>query len=113
MTRHFATPCGRLASVGDYVRLWRAVRALPSTTVVTGWDHFPCEAGDVLRDLRRSLHHRINRHTTYYQGGRKWESDWQRSAALTARYVNTPRLIVRWVPIDLRARLHHRLHIED
>ena len=68
--------------------------------------------------MRRGLHERITEAVPYtLRGlvcplppkGRKWDPDWQREARHCAREVNTPRLIVRWVPRDFALRLAHRV----
>lgn len=43
--------------------------------------------------------------------GRKDCPEWDALVRRTAREVNTPRLIVRWVPFELRSRLGHRLEV--
>lgn len=102
-------PKGSLVSLGRYVAAWRALRSLPPDAHVRGWDHFPTPAGDVLRKMRAGLHDRINVHLPWWGKGRKWENTWQWDAHRCAREVNTSRLVVRWVPKDLRKRLAHRI----
>lgn len=57
------------------------------------------------------LHNKINRNEK--KRGRKdchlWDTEMRRAAT----QVNTPRLIVRWLPKDLRGRLSHRLYVEE
>lgn len=109
MIRYIRLPNGRAVSVGAYVRAWRALLALDGAATVRDFGPWPEPASDVLRALRAGIHDRINRHTAAYGLGRKWAADWQRAAVQCAHAVNTPRLIVRWAPADLRARLAHRL----
>ena len=106
-------PNGRRVTLGTYVRAWRALLTMKPTDQVKGFDHFAEDASRILRELRRGMHDRINRHIPGYGRGRKWSHDWYRAAWRTSRDVNTPLLIVRWVPHDLRARLAHRLTTED
>jgi hypothetical protein len=106
-------PNGNRCSVSRYVAAWRALRSMPADTSTKGFDHFPAPAGDVLGAMRDGLHDRINRHDPSFGRGRKWSSDWQRAALQTSHAVNTPRLIVRWVPQDLKARLAHRVSAPD
>jgi hypothetical protein len=114
MTQRYVTlPNGKPCGLGKYVAAWRTLRAIAPDTQVKGFDHFPDDAASVLRELRRGLHDRINRHLEGYGKGRKWHHDWQRAAIQTAYAVNTPRLVVRWVPWDLRHRLAHRITRED
>ena len=103
-------PNSRRVGLRTYCESWRTLQSAPPDASITGWDHFPTRAADILHELRRGIHDRINRHErTYYGRGRKWSDDWQRAALQCARAVNTPRLIVDWIPHDLRARLAHRL----
>ncbi len=103
---------GRRIGLGRYVAAWRAALAAPPGARFAG---SPCEPRltadreTVLREFRAGLADRINRHMPGYGRGRKWSADWQRAALQCARAANTPRLIVRWVPPDLRARLAHRV----
>jgi hypothetical protein len=112
MVRVIRLPNGRDVRLATYVAAWKRLLVLDDEmpdTPVRGFGDWPMPAADVLRDLRAALDDRINRHAPGYGVGRKWHHDWQRAASQTARAVNTPRLIVRWAPTDLRARLAHRL----
>jgi hypothetical protein len=104
---------GRRVSLGSYVDAWRTVRAADPAALFHGapedWFRIPEPAAVILRQFRTGLHARINRHVPGYGRGRKWSTDWQREAWRTARAVNTPRLVVRWVPTEFRARLADRL----
>jgi len=82
---------------------------MPARESVRGFGHFAQPASEILTALRDGMHDRINRHIPKYGEGRKWDHDWQRAAMQCANFVNTPRLIVRWVPQDLKARLAHRI----
>jgi hypothetical protein len=114
VSAHYVTlPNGKRCGLGVYVAAWRTILSLAPDTMLPGFDHFPSAARDVLRDLRNGMHDRINRHVPGFGKGRKWDQDWQRGAIQCAHAVNTPRLIVRWVPADLRARLSHRLATEE
>ena len=108
---------GCCVSLGGYVRAWKQAKTLPPETgvkIVPGqW--WPGTVADVLRELNYGLHDRINRHDPGYGCGRKWASDWWRSARHTANAVNMPRVIVRppQIPMEFRARLAHRLTWPD
>lgn len=106
-------PNGRHVGLRAYVAAWRVLLRTTPDANVRGFDYFTQTAGEVLAAFRAGLQDRINRHLPGYGRGRKWSSDWQRDAGHTARAVNTPRLIVRWAPLDLRARLAHRLTTEE
>ncbi len=109
MKRAIRLPNGKWCGLAAYVQSWRTVRALPPEASVRGFGDWPEPAADVLRELRYGLHDRINRHIPSFGVGRKWDHDWQREVGHTARAVNTPRLIVRWVPAHLQGRLAHRI----
>lgn len=53
-------PSGRLVTFGAYVRAFKAVKALPERATVNGWQWFPVEARDVVRDYRRAIDDRVN-----------------------------------------------------
>lgn len=105
-------PNSRCCTIGTYVASWKKLLELSADAQVGGFGHFPEPAAAVLRQLRRGMHDRINRHIPGYGRGRKWQHDWQVEAKRAAIAVNTPRLVVHWVPPDLRARLAHRLTTE-
>lgn len=102
----------RRVPLGAYVAAWRAVLAAPADqrTDRSLCERFPSTAGDVLREFRDGLHDRINRHVPGYGVGRKWSADWQREAVHFAASINTPRLVIRYLPKDFRGpRFMHRL----
>lgn len=111
--RVITLPNGRAVGLGAYVRAWRLLLTTRPDADIRGFTWHALPAADVLRELRYGLHDRINRHLPGYGRGRKWHHDWQRAASQCARAVNTPRLVVRWAPQDLRARLAHRLTTEE
>lgn len=111
MIRVVTLPNGRQVPLRAYVAAWRVVRKNPAESF-KGFGHFSMTGAEIRRELLAGMHDRINRHAAGHGLGRKWDGDWQRAAEQTARAVNTPRLIVRWIPTDLRARLAHRLTTE-
>ena len=111
--RVFGLPNGRYVGRGSFVRDWRILKGLEPQAMVKGFDHFAMSAEEVLRRIVAGVHDRINRQMVGYEKGRKWDNDWQRHALQCALAVNTPRLIVRWIPQDLRGRLAHRLWVEE
>lgn len=113
MKRYITLPNGKPVSLPVYCSAWCTLHTLDPDERISGFDHFPMEAGRVLREIQRGVQDRINRHLPGYGRGRKWSDDWQRAAGHTARRVNTPRLIVclpEVHPVELRARLTHRIH---
>ncbi|MBR0998794.1 hypothetical protein ABIF65_003723 [Bradyrhizobium japonicum] len=104
---------GRAIGLGRYVAAWKACKALPDGTPIgRGVDGYGQTAAEALRDLRAGLADRINRHSPGYGRGRKWSADWQRHAMQAASAVNTPRLIVRWLPGDLMKIPRLRARVE-
>ena len=106
-------PDGRVTEVAEYVRCWRLLKTMDPAASVRGFNWFPQPAGDVLRELRASIHDRINRHLPWSQDGRKWAPIWQRDMARAARDLNYPRLRIHWLPPELRERFGHRLARHD
>lgn len=103
-------PNGRTVTVAAYVRAWRQLRALPPTSLVTGFDDGPTTAAAVLESFSSGLNERINRHRPYYGRGRKWGADEQRAMVYTAALLrSSPRCVLDWVPASFRSRLAHRL----
>ena len=108
---HVIVTASGTVSVRQYVQTWRSVKAADAGTryksSLCGW--WPATREEILAQFWEGLDDRINRHIAGYGKGRKWDADWQRAARNTATSVNTPRLIVRWVPAEFRQRLAHRL----
>jgi len=77
-------------------------RVWPSDTLTSGEWH--CW-------FMRCLHKRINRH----QGsrGRKDTREWFIEMRRVQHQLNTPRLIIHWLPVDLRDRFSHRLWCQE
>ena len=106
---------GHKVSLGAYVAGWKlALRSDPDQQVKTVPGRFDGgTVADAVRELRRGMHDQINQHIPGYGRGRKWRSGWFWQAWRLSRDVNTPRLIVRWAPLEFRARLAHRLTAFD
>lgn len=101
---------GRRISLPRYIAAWKACRSLaPDIYIGPGVDGWGQTAAEALRDLRRGLDDRINRHDPAYGVGRKWSPDWQRHMMQAAIALNTPRLVIYWLPAELRGRFSHRL----
>jgi hypothetical protein len=117
MKRVIVLGSGRQVSLSEYVKGWHACKAAQPGTVysysLTGWARgMPATREEILREFDMGLHDRINRHVPGYGKGRKWADEWWWEARRIARDVNTPRLVVRWVPLEFRARLAHRINLE-
>lgn len=110
MQRAITLGDGKKVSLGKYVSAWKTILALPPETFIgrcpDGWDG---RASDALRQLRAGMHDRINRHDPSFGKGRKWSNDWQRETLQAAARLNTPRLIIDWLPPHLKERFGHRL----
>lgn len=103
---------GRRVTLGNYVKAWRAVLKSPQGAMFKGSpsdSRMPADREQCLREFRSGMHDRINKRIPSYGRGRKWSSDWWWDAWRASRDVNTPRLVVRWVPFEFRERLAHRL----
>jgi hypothetical protein len=80
--RHVVTlPGGRAVGLRSYVDGWRKVRLQCTVNPrqhVNGWNWYPVPAADILRDLERGMHDRINRHDrTRCAGWRKLDAEYQ------------------------------------
>lgn len=96
--------------LASYVAGIRAAIAHPGATFkhgLTTW--WPVCGADIRREFLAGVHDRINRHAPGYGKGRKWSQEWQADTMRAARDLNTPRLVIRRLPRDLRARFGHRL----
>lgn len=102
-------PNRKSVTLGEYVRSWKRLKTLPSGARISNFGHFPEKAETILREIHFGIHDRINKNLSHYGQGRKWDGNWQAEAERTARAVNTPRLIVRYVMPDLLSKLKHRI----
>jgi hypothetical protein len=97
-------------TAGGLIAAYRWARANPDGQIQI--DRFENLTGaEWLVWFRQCLHRKASRGLV--QVGRKWSSDWFNQARRTAREVNTPRLVVRWIPFEFRKQLAHRLFTED
>lgn len=106
-------PNGKRCTVSRYVTAWRTIKTLAPDTSLPGFDHFPAPAASILDAMRYGLHDRINKHDPAYGHGRKWANDWQRHTLQAAHALNTPRLVIDWLPIEFKERFAHRLRSHD
>lgn len=91
---------------------WRWLRADPDERRVRPdhWHAEPMTFEEFRAWFRACLDRKISNEPSR---GRKDCRDWFMQAWRTAQEVNTPRLIVRWVPHEFRARLAHRIYTDD
>lgn len=107
--RRIRLPSGHSVTLGEYVRSWKALQTLAPDRLVERWSHFATPAGEILRAISFGVHDRINRRLPWYGQGRKWDSQWQLETYRAAQQLNHPRLVIRWLPVWLKARFAHRL----
>ncbi len=69
MKRVITLPGGRVVTIGEYVRSWRILKTLPPDREVARWTWHPVSAGEILRDIRRGIHDRINQAAAYSKRG--------------------------------------------
>lgn len=65
MTTYLITlPGGRKVTIGEYVRSWKVLKQMVKDgrgrARVAGWNWWDTEAADILRQIRRGVHDRIN-----------------------------------------------------
>lgn len=104
-------PNGRPCGLGTYAAAWRAVLKMPREEMVKGFAFFPEPAWSVLTAMRGGLSERINAKIPGYGVGRKWANDWYFETYRAARMLNTPRLIIDWLPAWLKPRFAERLRV--
>ena len=104
-------PNGRQVGLGVYARAYRELITMDPAALVKGFDYFAAPAREILARVREGLMDRINRHDLSYRRGRKFDPDYQRSILQAARQLNQPRLIIDWLPPELRVRFTHRLRV--
>ena len=101
---------GRKVSLGSYVAAWRRCLSMNAAFQVACCpDGYSGSAADALEQFRDGMHDRINKHLPNYGRGRKWSNDWQRETLQAAYRLNTPRLIIDWLPRHLADRFADRL----
>ena len=105
-------PNGRKIAATEYMKAIRTVRTLPDGTYI---EKAGATKEQILSQYSRMMNNKINKGDKDYMKGRKWSSDYQRSAVKTAIRVNTPRLIVREteVPKEFMSRLKNRIYTGD
>jgi hypothetical protein len=119
MQRVVYLPSGRHVSLSGYAAAWKtALAAAPGTTFQTGFNWYPENREDILREFRRGLHDRINKRIdgfpctlrpTQKSQPRKLSHEWQIETYRAAQQLNRPRLVIHWLPLWLKPRFQHRL----
>lgn len=94
----------------EYVEVWKKVLANPDSNF-KHWDWSRgVVSGKVLaKEFSDALQKRINIRGGIVFKGRKHDPDWYRNILQSALKLNTPRLIIDWLPRDLEKRFAHRL----
>lgn len=70
--RAVTLPCGKRISLANYVKGWKAVKAIAATTPmeeINGWDWFSVPAAWIYRDIIAGLHDRISQGIPRIQRG--------------------------------------------
>jgi hypothetical protein len=110
--RYITLGNGNKMSLKGYCKAWKQAKRLSSDTVFThgldGW--WEVDRNEILRQFNDGLHARINQHIPWYNNGKKWVNQWQIDTLRAARELNTPRLVIHWLPHWLKNRFEHRLH---
>lgn len=98
-------------TLGAYVRAWKRVLAAPAGAVFPSSLCFlsPTSREEILLEFSFGVDDRIDRHIPGFGVGRKTRPDWQREMIHASRQVNTPGLILDWLPADLLPRFADRL----
>lgn len=109
MNMAITLPNGRMVGLGVYARAWKELQKMEPGELVKGFDYFAAPAREILEKMREGLMDRINRHDRSFGIGRKWDSDWQRTMIQSAIRLNQPRLIIDWLPPELKGRFNYRL----
>ncbi len=71
MKRVIHLPNGKACSLPTYCAAWRTLKTIAPDAEIKGWEWYPIEARDILRDLRAGMHDRINRRDPRYGRGRQ------------------------------------------
>ena len=109
-------PNGRRVGLKTYVSAWRMLKQTNPNRLVSGFNYHDEEAGFILRKIKDGVQDRINQRISWYNKGRKWQSDW----FYEVKRVNDQlkeRIIVHdgdFRPLDksIQRRIRHRVHFE-
>ena len=101
---------GQKVPLGVYVAGWRKALANPEARFPHSLEErWPATGAEIVAQFRKGMVDRINKHDPAFGVGRKWAEDWQRAMIQTAHRLNTPRLVIEWLPAELKGRFAHRL----
>ena len=114
MRKIITLPNGRAVTAGAYARAWKKLIDMDPNTPVSGFDHFPRRAGDVLREIRRALHERITARMPHPESG-TCDEDTFRWLAQLAGLLNGTLAVVNEhaIPLEYREQLAHRIRCDD
>ena len=73
MKRYITLPNGKAISLGSYAKAWRTLKTLPPETHTPGFSYSFDTAASVLREIRKGMHERINKHLDRH--GKRYEND--------------------------------------
>ena len=103
---------GQQCTLATYIQSWSAVKRMPAGQPITLHRDIPRTREDILRFMADGIHDRINRNDSSFRQGRLWDAARQAEMQHFARQINTPRLVIDWVPPCLRKH-RHRMNIAD
>lgn len=109
MNKLIQLPNGRNVTLGEYARSWKALRELKPSAQVANWSYGYTDAQEILRDMSRGVHERINSHIPGFGQGRKWSAEYYWPMWRASRELNNPRLRIYWLPSDLVSRFASRV----
>jgi hypothetical protein len=105
-------PNGDDVRLRAYVGAWRALLDMPSEIragrTFLGWSHFAEDGEVILREMRRGMDERINRHVPGYGVGKKWGSDYFHACLRDATRLNSRTVIHRFETEAARLRFPDR-----
>ena len=113
MSRYVTIARQKQVPLGAYVRAIGIAKAAPEQTFKSGLSTFWTTKGrEIHEQFYEGLTDRINRRIANYGKGRKWSNEWQIETQRAARALNTPRLVIHWLPKWLLGRFGHRIERE-
>lgn len=93
-----------------YVEAWKKIYAHPEAFFNhPDWTRGALKGKDLQKEFSLALDRRINSRGGIEFKGRKHDPDYERSILQAANFINTPRVIIDWLPADLEKRFAHRL----
>lgn len=93
-----------------YVEAWKKALANPDKVFKPiDWAKGSQTGSEIAQDFSKALQARINSRGKVIFRGRKYDSDWFWNMWRASKSLNTPRLVIDWLPPDLVKRFGYRL----